>query len=480
MDEVAHRVLRFVRSRGLLVGGETVVVGLSGGPDSVALALVLKELSEHGLALDLHLAHLDHGLRGAASRQDARFCREFADRQGLPIETTREDVAAAAEREGLSIEAAARTLRYQFLERAAAELGADAVATGHHADDLAETVLMRLMRGTGLSGLAAIRPRRPLSRENPHLALIRPLLGVRKAELIAFLTGIGQRFREDETNRDTVHTRNRVRHVLLPVLGREFPAFSVGSLCALAESAAEADALIQELTEERWPALCAEEGPDGVSLRADALAQAPAAVRKAACARALIVVAAGPAPALRAEHYADLSALPSRPVGTEVTLPGGLTAHREHGLVHFRRREPSGPLPARPLAVPGQVTLPEVAMRITCRRLRHGPGPDELGARLTPREACLDAAEAGAPLSVRSRRPGDRFHPLGAPGGHRLKQFFIDRKVPRHERDRIPLVTAPDGRIAWVVGHEIGEEFKVRAAGRPALHLRAARVGQSD
>lgn len=476
MDDLHRRALDSIRSHGLMRAGDAVVVALSGGPDSVALALVLSELSAGGhLPLRLHLAHLNHGLRGAESDAEEAFCREFARR--CDCEITLETAAGLADGNG-SPEAAARRARYDFLGRVAGATDARVVATGHHADDVAETVLMRLIRGAGIRGLGALAPCRPLGDAWPDIRLVRPLLSVRRATLREFLDVRGQEFCTDSSNADTGFTRNRVRHELIPALERDFPHFSVESLCALNESALETGQLLRSLVEDLWQDLCADSGDGEVSLTAEAFRAAPPPVRKAAALRALKLACGGhEAPALRAEHLRELAGLAERPVGTALSLPGGVTARREHGIIYIRRWSPAGGIAPRPLDAGDGQAVPEAGLLITAERLPAGAvGPQEATGRASAHEVFVDFERTGLPLWVRSRRPGDRFHPLGAPGSKRLKQFLIEQKVPGHLRDRTPLVTTGEGEIVWVVGHRIGEHFRLEDWSGPVLHLRATRL----
>ena len=479
MRDLHARALGFIRRHGLFSDGEKAIAGLSGGPDSVALVLILSQLAASGdLDLRLHLAHLNHGLRGAESDGDESFCRRFAEETRLPITVSRADLGALARRQGRSVEAAARAARYGFLGRVAAETSAPVVAVAHHADDVAETVLLRLLRGASVTGLGAMMPCRPLSTDQPEVRLVRPLLEVRKAELLTFLRREGRPYREDRSNRDVGYTRNRVRHVLVPLLEREFPSFSVSSLCALNGAALELSALLEGLVDAAWPGVCRRASETEVVLDAAAMAAMPPALRKAAAVRALRLASGKHQDrALRAEHYEALARLPGTPVGSQVGLPGGLVACREHSVVRFGRPQGSVALPERDLPVPGTVELPEAGMTITCRPVpigtvtaasaRQDSSPDEVYVR---RDA------TGTALRVRSRKPGDRFHPLGAPGARRLKEYLIDRKVPRGERDRLPLVTTAEGEIVWVVGHQIGDRFKLADACTAALGLLARRL----
>ena len=467
MDALCRRVLAFVRAHSLFGPGERVVLGFSGGPDSVALTLLLTDLRRAGdLPLTVHLAHLNHALRGSESDREEEFCRAFARRHGLEITVRRHDVAAEAC--AGSLEAAARTVRYAFLGEVARKTGARTVATGHHADDVAETVLLRLIRGAGVAGLGAVAPYRALDSQDPPIRLVRPLLAVRKAELLDMLNARGEPFCTDSSNADTGYTRNRVRHRLLPLLEAEFPTFSVASLCALNESAVEAGQCFGALLDDLWGDLCRRSAKGEVVLDAAVLAQAPAPLRKAAAARALAALAPQSPPALRAEHYQALSCLADREPGVEVTLPRGFFARREHGVIYIGRRHGQEPLPERRLTVPGSVSVPEAGLLIQAESV--AADPDTAGSGTSVQ---LSLREPDLPLRVRGRRAGDRFRPLGMPEPVRLKKFLIGRRMPRHSRDRTPLVVTRQGEIAWVVGCEIGDCFKLTGGEDRVVSLRA-------
>ena len=221
-----ERVLRLIRRERLVPPGRRVLAALSGGADSVALTLLLRELAKEAGFVLVGVAHLNHRLREAADA-DEQFCRELAASLALPIDVERVDVGQAARRGRISLEDAGHRERYAFFRRAAARLRADRVATGHHRDDQAETCLMRLIRGAGPDGLAGIRPRAG--------CVVRPLLHVSRSELRTYLAGRGQPFREDETNRDPAFTRNRVRHELIPFLETRFSPSIANVLARTAE-----------------------------------------------------------------------------------------------------------------------------------------------------------------------------------------------------------------------------------------------------
>ena len=265
-----QQVRRTIRRYGLLPPGARVLVGLSGGSDSVALTRLLLDLAEHGEFSLVGAAHLNHGLRASAGRDEA-FCREFAARRRLPIVVERIDVRSYAETQGLSIEDAARRLRYDFLHRTAAACGADRTAVGHTQDDQAETFLLKLMRGAGLTGLGGIYPRRD--------SVIRPLIDVPRAELRAYLASLGESWVEDESNQDLDNPRNRVRHRVLPELDRAAGAATRPAIARAAALIREDGQWLDELSQERFRAVAVETGA-GLELDVRGLSETPAPVRR--------------------------------------------------------------------------------------------------------------------------------------------------------------------------------------------------------
>ena len=305
MDDLSARVLQFIRDNRLFTGGEGVVVGLSGGPDSVALVLILQELASRGaLPLRMLLAHLNHCLRGGESDGDEAFCLRLAAEQGLSIETARMEVSQAGRR-GESLEQAARRVRHEFLAQVARRKGLTAIALGHQANDVAETVLMRLLRGCGLRGLGALRPVRPAAPAGSGVSVVRPLLEVRRAEVLEFLARHGQQYRLDRSNLDTRILRSRIRHEVIPALEPASSGCLIELLCALNRRAVELNRTLQEALGRVWPRLCVEQGPASVALSAPALACLDGPLRKLALRRALELLAPErePAPGLSGEPF---------------------------------------------------------------------------------------------------------------------------------------------------------------------------------
>ncbi len=463
-DELARAVREAVARHGMVRPGEKVVVAVSGGPDSLALLHVLWRLRDE-LGIALHVAHLNHLLRGEEAAADAAFVAEMAARLGLPVTVEEVPVARLAAERGLSVEEAGREARYEFFRRVAAATGAGRVALGHTRDDQAETVLMRLLRGSGPAGLSGIPPVR-------DGWIIRPLLAVPRTAVEAYCRRHGLRPRRDPTNEEPSYLRNRIRLELLPRLEAEYNPMLRQALAHLAEVLR---------AEEEWAGRAAADAADRLLRRSgdavvvpvEGLLGLPVALR-----RRVVRLAAERAglPSLPFEHVERVLALAAGAVGRALSLPGGGLARLEHdGLVLGPDGEEPAPFAYR-LEVPGSVAIPEAGLRLVAEVVP-GPPLPRAGEQVPRGEgdvAVLDAERLPALLTVRSRRPGDRFRPLGLEGEKKLQDYFVDARVPRRQRDRVPIVEA-HGEIVWVVGHRVDGRFAAGPGARRLLVLRAHR-----
>ena len=470
---VLDRVDALVRDalrRSHLTPGARLVVAVSGGPDSLALLHSLHRLQDE-TAFDLHGAHLDHGLRGEASAADARFVAQTFRNMGIPLTSGSADVEAHRARRRMSLEEAAREVRYDFLARVAKERNAAAVALGHTADDQAETVLMHVVRGSGLAGLAGMQPFGCRSISGSELLLLRPLLAVTREDTLAYCRALGLEPRLDESNRSPDMTRNRVRMELMPLL-QELNPQARNAILRLSAAARQQISHLDEQVASLPPGAMRVEGGT-VTLDRSLVATLPAAVRLHLL-RLAVATAKGDLDGIYQAHLDQMDGMLAGPASRTADLPGGLTffvGYDEATLTFGPPPQPDMPPPltrAHPLNVPG-----ETAAEGWLVTAHIAPAHDEMppDGALTAR---LDPALAGEPLSLRSRQPGDRFQPLGMTGRKKLKDFLIDDKVPRAHRDRIPLLVAPRG-IAWVPGHRIAEWAKLPASAQQALHVHLSR-----
>ena len=453
-------VQKYIDVHGLLHREARVVVSVSGGADSMALLSVLHNLVS-AYRLTLFVAHVDHRLRNWESSRDAAFVENYADRLGLPFHRVDVDVKFLKRRTGMSSQQAARQLRYGALLFLRDSLAATHVALGHNADDQAETVLLRLLRGAGAAGLAGIPAMR--------MPFIRPLLGVHRDSIHSYLSSAGIPWVEDSSNTNRAYQRNRVRLELMPVMGGYRPGIARRLRQTADMLRADNDMLDEETAVRAQEALGQEVGTSMLAIRRAPFAAAPLAMQRRLLRYTLDRL---PNPE-RDGGFQDIEALVRFTVscgriGRRLTLAGGVLAEWHHDAVLLWK---AGSLPATgmslPLPVPGFLSLKGISLLVRAKTLtldREWRGLAEAGRAF----ACPRAA--ATPLTVRFPKPGDRFQPLGAGGSQKLQDFFVNCKVPRALRPYIPLVLS-GGRIVWVVGHRIAEPFKVRAGTRRVLEL---------
>lgn len=439
-------VLAFIREHDLFRKGEKIVVAVSGGADSVALLDILASLEEYRLRLVV--AHLNHQLRGTESDGDEAFVRDLAARYGIPCEVAIEDVLALSRSRKLSLEEAGRLARYRFFDSLAEKYDASAIALAHHADDQAETVLMRLIRGAGGGGLAGMAPKSG--------RYVRPFLHVRRSAIERYLATRGLSFRTDSSNRDTAFLRNRIRHELLPLLSSYNPAISE-RLAGTGEILASDEAFLAGIAEERFARLANMEG-DVLSLPLDELAREPRALLLRLLRRAILEVK-GDLRALSYSHIASIERiLSSSRAHATLMLPGGVVVKKSYGKIRFSASAGEAFVPYEMIIEgPGTYRLPgggELTVELA------SPPSDWRGVGNSI--ACIDPAAAPFPWTVRTFRPGDSIRPLGMGGSKKVKDIFIDRKVPLDARRCIPLLFAGQ-TLLWVAGVQRGDAALVAA-----------------
>ena len=445
-----------VRKHALFRPGDRVAIAVSGGADSVALLRALLELRGQ-LGIVLRVAHVHHGIRGAEADEDEQFVRQLANHFDLPLHSKRVDVPAHSKRSRLSLETGARELRYEFFQSLLEGGACDKIATAHTLDDQAETVLLRILRGTGTRGLAAIPPFRDASAELAA-RIVRPLLGTRREEIEQYLRSLDQPWREDASNRDPKHLRNRIRHQLLPLIEQEYNPAVRQALTNLAEIAraeeehwkAELERLAPLLAKNDW----------GVVLDRVRLTSTPLALRR----RLLIEVADQLDMPVGFEDIELMLHVIAHP-GLRHEFEGGWTAVSSKDSFEIRRVSSSEEVAEYelPLPVPGSVLLPNgLSIRSTVVEdpsdSRHKTG------------TLLARDRLNLPLRVRNWRHGDRFWPLGSKQAEKLKRLFRQDHIAADERRTWPVVLSGDD-IVWVRGLPVATGFEARNG--PAVLIEA-------
>ena len=434
-----ERVSRVINGLRLFKPGDTVIVALSGGMDSCVLLDILAGLK--GVCSRLVIAHLNHCLRGAESDLDEQFCLELAEQHALPFTSRRIDVAALARSKGLNLEDAGRRARIVFLDEVRTQWQASVIALAHHADDQAETVLMRLLRGSGATGLSG------MSIRGNHL--VRPLLTSSRSDIENYLRARGLKHREDASNRDTTFLRNRIRHELLPLLTNYNPAIRE-RLVTTATLLADENQLLETQASALSTKVCTTTDAGVTFSLAHLKGEYPALQRRLF--RQALTALAGDGDHFSQRHIQSLEQLINSPrPNASLNLPRGITALREYGILRLQKSSPvkAEVLDEMEIGGPGQYQLCN-GSSVTVSMASAPLHPASLSAGME----LFDLDKAPFPWRVRTFRPGDRISPLGMTGSKKLKDLFIDQKIPRGDRKRIPLFFS-NNTLIWVCGMRI-------------------------
>jgi tRNA(Ile)-lysidine synthase len=447
-EKSIRKILDYIREFNLIKSGERIIVALSGGPDSIFLLhalVILKNI----LNIEIYALHVHHGARGELADSDAEFCRETCESLGIEYLEIRKDVPSYAKEHGMSFEEAGRVIRLDAFREASCHFNADKTATGHNANDQAETVLMRIITGTGPTGLSGIRP----VLDN---FVIRPLLTVTRNEIQDFLNRNNISYRIDHTNKDTSFLRNRIRHLLIPFIKKNFNENIEDTLIRTASIFKSENDFMNE-TIEPYLRQYVTEDEKGVHICADELSELSPYVLSMIMLESVKMIH-GSLKGIGFNHAENLRKLVHGKTGDSFQLPGGLVAEKTYDKILIRKTgsEELISLPEIKVHLPGEHVLPEWNLVVYGEITRQKPVEYTL-----PFTAYLDADKTGeGEFTIRSRKSGDRFHPLGSTGAKKLKDFFIDEKIPLRERDQI-LLLEKDGVIVWIAGIRPSELYKI-------------------
>ena len=460
------KVLQYINRHNLFYPGEKVVVAVSGGADSICLLNILHGIREE-LSISLHAAHLDHMLRGKESKADAAYVSRLCRKLGIPATIEAADVGDYSRKRKLATEEAARELRYAFFGRVIAEQEAGCVAVAHTRNDNVETIILHLIRGTGIAGLRGLQPRSVLQMGNERLRInvIRPLLELTRADIEKYCSKLRLKPRLDSSNTSTNYTRNRIRHELIPLL-HTYNSRIDDALLRLSAIARDEMEFLEEQTAQVWSEIAEEEGA-GLTLDVERLSLLPAVMQNQVL-RWAIKFLCGDTRDIEAEHIEDMARFLNKPAGKMLALPHGIRLHKGYGrLTITLAGNTASPFPALDKAysikIPGETILPGWMIKASIS----GKPPKKFDKGFT---ASFDFARTGRELTVRNCEKGDSFRPLGMEGQKNVLRFMSDSRIPRAWRSTIPLVCS-GGKVIWVAGWRMDESVKITRSTQKVLRL---------
>lgn len=468
------RVKELIEEYRLLVSGDRVLISHSGGMDSTVLLAILYILREE-YQLDLKVFHLNHLFRQESARKDAEFVEEMASSLGIPCTIRVFDVPRYCQERGVGAQEGARTIRYELLNRVAEEVGANRIALGHHAGDQAETVLLNLLRGSGVEGLKGMEPLQGI--------YIRPLLHVTRQEIAAYCKKEGLPYREDPSNKKEIYLRNRLRLDLIPFIEENYATRFQEALVRMSTIVRDENTFIHDEARMAFQESLVEVEGDRLTLDTLYLQDLPKALLRRVLRQAYQVLAGSKA-GLTFEQIEGIQALLEKG-RWKLPLPGDMWVVKTYTTLIFTQR--MGKMEEEivsyhyRLPIPGEVEIPNQAMVVKAQEVEKAlvsrikeAGPATLSSL---HRIYIDYHQVKTPLRVRNRKDGDVFYPLGMGGKKKIKDFLMDEKIDYQERDGIPIVTDDKGTIIWVVGLRMADNVKITGSTRRILQLDSLRKG---
>ena len=467
-SNIEKKILRTVEhtigTRRMVQAGDTVLVAVSGGPDSVALVHILLALAPK-FSFQVAMAHLNHCLRQNESARDEAFVVSLAEQLELPVHVERQDVRRYQKRHRLSLEEAARQVRYRFYHAIASKFGYEKIALGHHSDDNAELILMYMLRGSGPLGLSGIPPVR-------NDKIVRPLINIRRTAIMDFIAVKELDYVVDSSNRDSQYLRNKIRNRLIPELKAEYNPKLIDSLNRLALIMDAEEGWIENLIQPIFEKVIVFEKQDRLGIDISELNQQAIAVRRRLIRKAVLRVKGNLRRMAFVHVEAAVKLAQKGPDSGVLDFPNRIRISRENDVLIMSREErslrhlaPDPLLSLTPdyeyrLSKPGEIFIKEAALQICFNEIPQEHVSDWHPSGHGTRAAFFDMDKIRFPLVIRNFRPGDRFSPLGMIGRQKLKKFFIDHKISRTERTKCPIVLSRN-EIIWVVGHRLDNAAKI-------------------
>ena len=447
--------------------GDRVLVGVSGGPDSVALLHSLKSVASE-LLLDIVVVHLNHRLRGQDAADDAESVRRLAGQLGIQAVIESKDVAGFARENNLSTQEAAREVRYRFFVETAKQLGCSKIATGHNANDQAETVLFQFLRGSGVAGLGGIPPVR-------DGWIVRPLIETKRQDIEQYCLDHDLPTRTDQSNLSTVYTRNRIRLQLFPLLEQEYNINLVETLLRTSEIMRELEGFMATHVLEAWNQGCVKQVKTEITLNLENFLKLPAVIQPLVLRYAWEKLADSRYNLGFVHLTNSLELLRCGQTGSRMDLPGGIRlikSYEEFYMSAAAEGKEEDLQFCHSLQVPGMTLIPETGDALEAEVIEDTSELYDLNRK---DEIVIDLDLVSQPLAVRSRKPGERFRPRGQAGSKKIKKFLIDCKVSRRERVRLPVLVTADDQVIWIAGLRADDRWRVKPETKKALKLKLIR-----
>jgi tRNA(Ile)-lysidine synthase len=463
-EKILRRVEHTLTTRRMVQAGDTVLVGVSGGPDSVALVHILLALASK-FCFQVAIAHLNHCLRRQESARDEAFVVSLAEQLDLRVHVEKQDVRRYQKNHRLSPEEAARQVRYRFYDTVAAKFGYEKIALGHHSDDNAELILMYLLRGSGPLGLSGIPPLRDAK-------IIRPLMDIKRTEILDYIAEKSLDCVVDSSNRDSQYLRNKIRNRLIPELTAEYNPKLIDSLNRLASILHAEEKWIESLIQPIFEKVIVFRKQDRIGLDIKQLNQQNLAVRRRLIREAVLKVKGNLRRMAFVHVEAAVNLAQKAAASGALDLADRIRIYRQNNVLiiskeaqnlrHIAGAPHLSSIPEYEYWLPktGEILVKEAALKIRFSEIPHEHIPDWPPAGQGARTVYFDMDMIRFPLVIRNFRPGDRFSPLGMTGRQKLNKFFIDHKVSRTERQKCPILLSRN-EIIWVVGHRLDNAVKI-------------------
>ncbi|MDP4146470.1 MAG: tRNA lysidine(34) synthetase TilS [Bacillota bacterium] len=451
------KVLDTIRQNNMIENGDKIVVGVSGGPDSICLLHVLNVLKIQ-FNISIVVAHINHCLRGEEADKDEAYVKTFCEDLGVEFYSARIDVNKLAVEKGISCETAGRQVRYEFFEKVKASTSAQKIAIAHNANDQTETVLMRIIRGTGIEGMVGIRPVR-------DSIFIRPLIDITRDEIEEYCKKHSLSPRIDQTNLQNIYTRNKIRLELIPYIRDNFNKDIVMTINRMADTAKVDNDYFDKVSTEKFYQFC-HRNKEKIIIYKEAFKEHEAILSRIL--RKALEELTGDLFNFDKKHIYDVISLQRNESGKSINLPKGIVAYNNYGEIQLGKACKETKDENIYNIDKDVVYIDEMKLKFYIMRLNNNAN---MNLKTSSKVKCFDLDKVKGKISVRYRRNGDKFNPLGMKGSKKIKDLFIDLKIPKENRDRIPLVCFGDD-IAWIVGYGISDMYKVDKSSRNILEIK--------